>query len=107
LNQLPFLDSKHEYLWGGRTALEVADKEIPIIRADKPHTVRTLTGKLLELARKGMIDGGFPVLTKEIVEHDGRSFAAMRIVGFLGMNELEHALGESPVLCVDVDWEAE
>jgi chloride channel 3/4/5 len=54
-----------------------------------------------------MIDGGFPVLTKEIVEHDGRSFAAMRIVGFLGMNELEHALGESPVLCVDVEWEAE
>ena len=42
----------------------------------------------------GMADTGFPVLVKESVEGGGRMFAGMRVVGFLGMNELEHALCE-------------
>jgi chloride channel 3/4/5 len=67
---------------------------MPILRADKAHTVRSLTGKLLELVRVGMADSGFPVLVKETVNADGRTFSAMRVVGFLGMNELEHALCE-------------
>ena len=92
LNQLPYLDSKHEYLWGGRRAAEIAQRDVPTIRADKAHTVRSLTGKLLELVRVGMADSGFPVLVKETVDADGRTYSAMRVVGFLGMNELEHAL---------------
>ncbi|ORX38562.1 chloride channel [Kockovaella imperatae] len=92
LNQLPYLDSKGEYLWGKRQVLDVADTDVPYLRADKLHTVRSLTGKLLELVRLGMEDTGFPVLVKEHVENDGRAFTALRIVGFLGMNELEHAL---------------
>nr|XP_018261404.1 voltage-gated chloride channel [Kwoniella dejecticola CBS 10117]OBR83562.1 voltage-gated chloride channel [Kwoniella dejecticola CBS 10117] len=86
LNQLPYLDQKHEYLWGSRRASSVADKTVPILRADKPHTVRSLTGKLLELVRLGMADTGFPILVKEK--------SCLRVVGFLGMNELEHALSE-------------
>ncbi len=95
LNQLPFLDQKHEYLWGGRQASEVVQRDIPILRAEKSHTVRSLTGKLLELARNGLADTGFPVLVKETVpDGDGRQAFGMRVVGFLGMKELEHALCE-------------
>ncbi|WVN85875.1 uncharacterized protein L203_101027 [Cryptococcus depauperatus CBS 7841] len=110
LNQLPYLDSKHEYLWGSRRASTITDKSIPHLRADKPYTVRSLTGKLLELVRLGMEDTGFPVLVKEITSAGGGSVAlgmtlengigsgrersCLRVVGFLGMNELEHALSE-------------
>jgi hypothetical protein len=38
LNQLPYLDSKHEYLWGGKRAAEVAERDVPVLRADKSHT---------------------------------------------------------------------
>ena len=66
-----------------------------MLRADKTHTVRSLTGKLLELVRLGLADTGFPVLVKEAVpDADGRHYSGMRVVGFLGMNELEHALCE-------------
>lgn len=89
LNQLPYLDSKHEYLWDQRRVVDLADPDVPTLRADKAHTVRSLTGRLLELARKGMGDTGFPVLIKEGTDR-------IRVVGFLGMNELEHALCASP-----------
>ncbi|WVO23008.1 uncharacterized protein IAS62_004352 [Cryptococcus decagattii] len=110
LNQLPYLDSKHEYLWGSRRASSVADRSVPHLRADKPHTVRSLTGKLLELVRLGMEDTGFPVLAKEMTSAggpgtnvglgleggigSGRERSCLRVVGFLGINELEHALSE-------------
>lgn len=109
MNQLPYLDAKHEYFWGSRLVSEVAERDVPILRADKVHTVRSLTGKLLELARLGMADTGFPVLVKEASAHASASASAsdrggggkreretgcLRVVGFLGMNELEHALGE-------------
>ncbi|WWC90776.1 uncharacterized protein L201_005713 [Kwoniella dendrophila CBS 6074] len=108
LNQLPYLDQKHEYLWGSRRATSVADRSVPTLRADKQHTVRSLTGKLLELVRLGMADTGFPVLVKEVTANggnnpglgldggmsSGRERSCLRVVGFLGMNELEHALSE-------------
>ncbi|WVR07458.1 hypothetical protein IAU60_004499 [Kwoniella sp. DSM 27419] len=106
LNQLPYLDQKHEYLWGSRRASAVADRNVPVLRADKQHTVRSLTGKLLELVRLGMADTGFPVLVKEVTaaggtgslglepNGGGREKSCLRVVGFLGMNELEHALAE-------------
>lgn len=66
---------------------------MPILRADKAHTVRSLTGRLLESHRLGMADTGFPVLIKEVVgDGEGRQFGALRVVGFLGMDEVEHAL---------------
>lgn len=115
MNQLPYLDAKHEYFWGSRLVSEVAERDVPILRADKVHTVRTLTGKLLELARLGMADTGFPVLVKEATAHasydrererqrtgdrvherhgERENRGCLRVVGFLGMNELEHALCE-------------
>lgn len=116
LNQLPYLDSKHEYLWGSRVAEEVADTSAPTLHADKPYTVRLLTGKLLELARGGMDDAGFPVLVRDTsiperirdedrgrdnVRHVGKERArdkgGLRLLGFVGVNELEHALCELPV----------
>lgn len=69
------------------------DRDAPILRADKPHTVRELTGRLLELVRLGYADAGMPVLVKEAaVDKDGRPYPVLRILGFLGINELEHAL---------------
>lgn len=62
---------------------------------DKPHTVRSLTGRLLELSRLGLADTGFPLLAKEPISEDGRVFGVNRVMGFLGMNELEHALCRS------------
>lgn len=78
----------------------MSERDVPILRADKQHTVRTLTGKLLELVRVGMADSGFPILVKESVEADGRAYSGLRVVGFLGMNELEHALCESTLWMV-------
>ena len=113
---MPYLDAKHEYLWGSRVADEVADRNVPVLRADKPHTVRSLTGRLLELARGAMDDTGFPVLVKDVDHGRERDFSisggngkeregrgrdgagakgVLRVVGFLGINELEHALGMS------------
>lgn len=71
------------------------DREAPTLRADKPHTVRELTGRLLELVRLGYADAGFPVLVKEPTsDREGRTYSTFRVVGFLGINELEHALTE-------------
>lgn len=114
LNQLPYLDSKHEYLWGSRVVEEIADRSVPVLRADKVHTVRSLTGRMLELARGGLADTGFPVLVREHGAAAGRrgdeghghghggngkererDRGGMRVIGFLGTNELEHALGGS------------
>lgn len=69
------------------------DREAPTLRADKPHTVRELTGRLLELVRLGYEDAGFPVLVKEAaVDREGRTYPVLRVLGFLGINEMEHAL---------------
>jgi chloride channel 3/4/5 len=71
------------------------DRDAPTLRADKTHTVRELTGRLLELVRLGYADAGFPVLVKEpAADREGRTFPTLRILGFLGINELEHALNE-------------
>ena len=72
-----------------------------IIRGDKGHTVATLTAKMHKLIELGLGDTGFPVLVKE--ESLPGSMAAppsaqasnrngLRVVGFLGLNELAHAL---------------
>lgn len=77
-----------------------------ILRGDKPHTVATLTYKLAKLVELGLGDTGFPVLTREenlpgtipgpaSAQLQQASRAGFRIVGFLGVNELAHALCES------------
>ncbi|KAF8322035.1 hypothetical protein DL93DRAFT_2071769 [Clavulina sp. PMI_390] len=81
MNQLPYLDCKHEYLWGSRTLADVVDSRVDVIRADRDSTVSMLRRKL-EHAKEE--DGGFPVVIKE----DG----LYKPIGYIGNNELDHAL---------------
>ncbi|KXN92468.1 H(+)/Cl(-) exchange transporter 3 [Leucoagaricus sp. SymC.cos] len=86
LNQLPFLDSKHEYLWGNLQINDVTSQEVDTIKLDERNTVMSLRDKLLALNMSENDDGGFPILRKDINE-DG-----YRMVGYIGASELEHAL---------------
>ncbi|KAG8904478.1 hypothetical protein FRB99_001690 [Tulasnella sp. 403] len=80
LSQLPYLDHKQEYLWGAYQVLDITDKTLDAIRCDIPNTVRTLSDKLRDAASSGVIEG-FPLITGE-----------GKVVGYIGINELEHAL---------------
>ena len=59
-----------------------------MIRADRTNTVKGLRDKLQELVNAGNSDSGFPILRPD---EEG-----MRMVGYIGANELEHALSEFP-----------
>ncbi|KAG8967232.1 hypothetical protein FRC03_010476 [Tulasnella sp. 419] len=80
LSQLPYLDAKQEYLWGGLHLSDVADRKVQVIHADEENTVRKLSDQLRRLASEGIVDG-FPIITSE-----------RKLLGYLGANELEHAL---------------
>ncbi|KAK0212563.1 chloride channel [Desarmillaria ectypa] len=85
LSQLPYLDSKIEYLWGKLTIGDVTDRDVEVIRLDRPNTVESLRDQLQTLLSSGNDDGGFPILRTDSEE-------GMRMVGYIGANELEHAL---------------
>ncbi|KAJ7703130.1 chloride channel [Mycena rosella] len=87
LSQLPYLDSKHEYLWGSLQVNDVTVRDVEVIRLDHANTVRSLIDQLRALLSTGNDDGGFPILRRDSNEHDN-----LRMVGFIGANELEHAL---------------
>ena len=56
---------------------------------DQENTVETLRDQLQKLFVYGHDDAGFPVLAR--AKDDGGS----RLVGYIGANELEHALSNS------------
>jgi chloride channel 3/4/5 len=88
MNQLPFLDAKTDYLWGEHELRDIADGEVPVLRVDDPDTpltVRTVRDALVALVRAGYDDGVIPVLRAG----DGQG---ERLVGVVGLSELEHAL---------------
>ena len=58
-----------------------------MIRTDRTNTVKGLRDKLQELVNAGNSDSGFPILRPD---EEG-----MRTVGYIGANELEHALSTS------------
>jgi len=91
LAQLPYLDCKHDYLWGSRTLHDVVDSKVEVIRADKEPTVQSL---LDQLHRTAGLDIGSPVLVRED--------SILKVIGYIGHNELEHALS-----IVGEDLEAE
>ena len=62
------------------------DKKVGVIRLDESNTVKHLRDKLREALTVGYSDGGFPILRPD--------FQGMRVAGYIGFNELEHALGE-------------
>ncbi|TFK44756.1 voltage-gated chloride channel [Crucibulum laeve] len=86
LSQLPYLDAKHEYLWGHVQINDVTSRDVEVIRLDHKNTVESLRDQLLSLTSSGNDDGGFPILRRD-TNDDG-----MRMVGYIGANELEHAL---------------
>ncbi|KAH7888657.1 chloride channel [Phlebopus sp. FC_14] len=86
LSQLPYLDSKHEYLWANFSISDVMDRDAQIIRLDGPNTVKSLRDLLQSLLESGHDDSGFPIL------RPNKESAGMRMVGYIGASELEHAL---------------
>jgi len=60
-----------------------------VIRLDRTNTVKSLRDQLQEVFRSGNDDSGFPILRKDDAHDD------MRLVGYIGANELEHALSPS------------
>jgi chloride channel 3/4/5 len=63
------------------------NSNVEVIRVDRENTVKALRDQLQQLFSTGSDDSGFPILKPD--EHrDG----CMRMVGFIGASELEHAL---------------
>ncbi|KAG2043481.1 chloride channel [Suillus americanus] len=86
LSQLPYLDAKHEYLWSNLSIKEVTDRDVDVIRVDRHNTVESLRDQLQSLLNAEHDDGGFPIL-RPSRDEDG-----LRLVGYIGASELEHAL---------------
>ncbi|KAG2146391.1 chloride channel [Suillus bovinus] len=86
LSQLPYLDAKHEYLWSNLSIKEVTDRDVDVIRIDQRNTVESLRDQLQSLLNGEHDDGGFPILRPSHNE------GGMRMVGYIGASELEHAL---------------
>ncbi|KAF9227313.1 hypothetical protein BS17DRAFT_800360 [Gyrodon lividus] len=86
LSQLPYLDARHEYLWSHFSINDVTDREVDVIRLDNPNTVENLRDQFQSLLNTGHDDSGFPILRPH--GDSGR----MRMVGYIGASELEHAL---------------
>lgn len=84
LSQLPYLDYKHEYLWGALQVSDVTDRKVETIIVDEENTVRALRDKLLVAVRDGNGDNGLPILQREDT--------GCKLVGYIGTGELEHAL---------------
>ncbi|KAI0084872.1 chloride channel [Irpex rosettiformis] len=82
--QLPYLDPKHDYIWVDHHMSDVTDRDVDIIRTDELNDVKCLRDKLQKLVDSGNDDSGFPVV-REAGE-------GLRLVGYIGANELEHAL---------------
>ncbi|EPQ57244.1 clc channel [Gloeophyllum trabeum ATCC 11539] len=87
LSQLPYLDAKHNHVWGDLQVNDATDRDVDIIRADRQNTVESLRDKLQGLVAAGYDDGGFPIVRKVDNETEG-----LRLIGYIGANELEHAL---------------
>lgn len=85
LSQLPYLNARHQYLWGSFTVSDVTDRDVDVIDVGNLNTVHTLRDQLARLVRAGYADTGFPILNTDAT---GKS----RMLGFIGGNELEHAL---------------
>jgi len=85
LNQLPYLDAKHGYLWGHTQIGDVTSRDVPVIRLDQINTVKSLRRLLIQHSASS-VDDGFPILRRDVNDE------GMRMVGYIGVNELEHAL---------------
>ncbi|GJJ06281.1 hypothetical protein Clacol_000472 [Clathrus columnatus] len=87
LAQLPYLDNKLEYYWDDLQAADIAIRDVEVIYIDEVNTVTSLRDKLQAAMRNGNSDSGFPILQK--------SSQGAKTLGYVGVSELEHALGDS------------
>ncbi|KAF8806391.1 clc channel [Phlegmacium glaucopus] len=85
LNQLPYLDAKHRYMWGNSQISDVTSQDVEVIRLDQRNTVKSLRDLLFQYSASS-VDDGFPILRRD------RNDEGMRMVGYIGVNELEHGL---------------
>ena len=69
------------------------DRGASVIRIDADNTVESLRDQLQALLNAGHDDSGFPIL-RPVGDSD-----KLRMVGYIGSSELEHALGRSSWLC--------
>ncbi|KIY46768.1 hypothetical protein FISHEDRAFT_66304 [Fistulina hepatica ATCC 64428] len=86
VSQLPYLDTKHEYLWGTFQVSDVTVRDAETIKLSERNTVKSLRDKLQALLLSGNDDSGFPILRQ------AEDACGYRMVGYIGSNELEHAL---------------
>jgi chloride channel 3/4/5 len=63
------------------------DRDVEVIRVDRENTVESLRDQLQALLCAGHDDVGFPILKKDKDDEEGT-----RMMGYIGANELEHAL---------------
>ena len=70
-------------------------RDVSVIRVDEKNTVSSLRTRLLDLTSSGSDDSGFPILQNDV------SDSGLRMVGYIGSNELEHALCSCDVLQVN------
>jgi hypothetical protein len=68
------------------------DREVEVINIGRLNTVRTLRDQLARLVATGYADTGFPIIRPN---EDRKS----QLIGFIGANELEHALSTSSSTC--------
>ena len=57
-----------------------------VIRLDRSNSVKHLRDKLQKCVANGYVDSGFPILRPDV--------GGLKMVGYIGDNELEHALGQ-------------
>lgn len=69
------------------------DRDVDVIRIDARNSVESLRDQLQALVNAGHDDSGFPILRPN---DSGR----LRMVGYIGASELEHALGQSTIICL-------
>lgn len=62
------------------------DRDVQVIHVEHDNTVKSLRDQLQSLINDGKHDSGFPILRSD---HEGS-----RMVGYIGANELEHALSK-------------
>jgi chloride channel 3/4/5 len=63
-------------------------RDAKVIRLDQENTVKSLRDQLFTLTASGNDDSGFPILRAE------NSHGGYRMLGYIGANELEHALSK-------------
>jgi chloride channel 3/4/5 len=66
------------------------DRDVVVIRLDHENTVESLRDQLQALLCAGHDDAGLPIL-----RNDEARGAGLRMVGYIGASELEHALSAS------------